>query len=205
MPSTREMSFFATASTYCLAYSNTESSVTEINWGQPPRHAANATRSMSNSLTAPMSCSPRKSPSMLTEPFDSSDSQRDIERIVNHANRPVPEWNIDSRSAGTAEPVKMNWPCAPRRSISVRISSQSWGITCHSSIRRGVLPEKMICGRYDKNCLTSSRVAAELNNSSLFEKCLPVVVLPQALGPSISTPPMTLRYCSSRQSTTLGL
>ena len=43
-------------------------------------------------------------------------------------------------SAGTAEPVKTNWPNSPLWSTSKRIVSHSFGAICHSSISLGVFP-----------------------------------------------------------------
>ena len=58
-------------------------------------------------------------------------------RILSHAKRPAPECSISEKSAGTDEPVKMNWPTCLRLSTMKRAASHNLGDICHSSIKRG--------------------------------------------------------------------
>ncbi len=46
----------------------------------------------------------------LTSPVESPDSKRVIGRMTSQLNLPVPEWIVSEMSAGTEEPVRMNWP-----------------------------------------------------------------------------------------------
>ena len=73
-------------------------------------------------------------------PFESPDSYKDIGRIVNHENRPVPVCTTSFILAKAAEPVKMNYPSSQRWSISNLTASHNFGAICHSSINLGISP-----------------------------------------------------------------
>jgi len=121
-----------------------------------------------------------------------------IVRIRNRAIRPAPVWRVMS-SAGVADPVRMNWPSAPRSSTCRRIAFHTCGTTCHSSSRRGVGPLKInvgsICAAARANWSTSSI-------TTLPACCREVSVLPHAFGPSTSTAPEDRRRSVSSASVT---
>ena len=107
-------------------------------------------------------------------------SKSDIGRIRNRVSRPAPVWRVMS-SAGTAEPVRMNWPGAPRLSTARRMWFQIAGSVCHSSTRRGVSPARTAAGSRS----TMARAASSTSrNTALAATASAVAVFPQALGPS---------------------
>ena len=128
--------------------------------------------------------------SKLTSPVDSPDSKSDIGRILSHEKRPVPLWCIFERSAGMAEPVRMNWPKPSLWSTVKRIVSHNCGAICHSSINRGVLPVKRRLGLIPANRIFCSMISESSIYKVLLACCSAVVVLPHHFGPSIRTAPL---------------
>ena len=109
--------------------------------------------------------------------------------MVSHANLPVPEWCILSVSAGTAEPVNMNWPSPSLWSTSKRAASHSCGASCHSSIKRGVAPARSFLGERFANSTFCSIYSGSSIYTTLLACCSAVVVLPHHFGPWIRTAP----------------
>ena len=103
--------------------------------------------------------------------------------------RPVPEWCILSVSAGTAEPVNINCPSPSLWSISKRAASHSCGASCHSSIKRGVVPARSFLGERAANSIFCSIYSGSSIYTTLFACCSAVVVLPHHFGPCIRTAP----------------
>ena len=151
--------------------------------GQPPRHAA-STRLGTSIPASTTGHFPESSISPSeTARVESPVSQSDIGRIRTRLMRPAPECRVNS-SAGAADPVRMNCPDRPRRSQAARTRCHRSGMRCHSSSRRGVAPSSSspeTCGAMSQRSGRSSK------SISLRAKRCPVQVLPQALGPSMST------------------
>ena len=122
------------------------------------------------------------------------------------AKRPAPLCMGRSSSRGVAEPVNMNWPGSPPLlSHSNRAASQSFGTSCHSSMRRGVLPEMASAGS-DSALRRFSKFRAGSVRSSFDAALVPaVVVFPHHLGPSMRTAPNIPSSSSSSPSTILGM
>lgn len=178
------------------------SSDIEITAGQPPRQAKNAIlyRSAFDSAAILVSESVN-SCVRLTAPVESPDSYSDMGLILSHANRPVPECFILLRSAGLAEPVRINCPIPFLWSILKRIASQSVGVSCHSSISRGVSPSSKMSGLSSANISYRACFCGLSINMALFEWCSAVVDLPHHLGPSITMAPMLRKRFASSEST----
>ena len=164
--------------------------------GHPPRHTRKARRSMLRSEAPSISACVSNRFLILTSPVESPDSYKLIGRIVNHVKRPVPEWVICFVSAGAAEPVRINCPNSPRWSTSKRIASQSFGASCHSSMRRGAEPFSRRLGFSSDMAMFCSFFSGSSIYKILEASCSAVVVLPHHLGPSISTAPFpsSLRF-----------
>ena len=160
---------------------------------------------MSISAAIPDACPVLKRCSSDTLHEDSSDSCGLIVRIVSHANRPVPEWVIADKSAGTAEPVNINCPGSPRLLTKNRAESQSVGASCHSSINLGTSPSSIISG------LVSARIKLALivDGLSIYilleAACCAVVVFPHHFGPCTNTAPAASNCSESSLSAILVL
>ena len=141
----------------------------------------------------------------LTSPVDSSDSHKLIGRMRNHEKRPVPVCWILSVSNGTAEPVNTNCPNSRRSSTSERIVSQSSGIVCHSSNRRGVSPFNSNDGSIWSRLRLSCNVIGLPSIRELFAFCIAVVDLPHHFGPCTKTAPEVRNLELSNWSAIRGL
>ena len=150
----------------------------------------------SHSTASPLSNCPRD-----TVARERPNSCHDMVRISTTVNLPDPECNF-ARSSGLDEPVRINCPTFLRASTSWRTWSQILGITCHSSINRGVAPSRSFPGATSKvKCTLSSRSAW----STLCETWLAVSVFPQAFGPRISTAPEASSLRRNSKSAILGI
>ena len=149
----------------------------------------------------PEGFSPANNDSKTTDCVPSPLSLRVIGRIVIRRKRPAPLWRVTS-SAGTAEPVSMNCPGSRRLSTSWRTTFQRLGASCHSSIRRGVLPLSTVCGDADARLRSPGSAS---RRTELVEKCRPEVVFPAARGPWSMTAPKVCSERSMRESAIRGL
>ena len=137
--------------------------------------------------------------------MESPDSYKLIGLIVSHVNRPVPEWVISLVSAGTAEPVRRNWPSSLRWSTSKRIASHNFGASCHSSISLGVSPFRRRFGFNSDIEMFCSFFSGSSMYRTLAAICSAVVVLPHHLGPSIRTAPFPSSFLARISSAILFL
>lgn len=161
--------------------------------GQPPRHVMKTRCSISTSDTASIfSCGLSNNSFKLMAPFDSCDSHKLIGSISICEILPLPEWRILDLST-VFEPVSMNCPSIPRSSTVVRTASQRIGISCHSSINRGVLPLNKREGFASAAAKYCARILVSCNFISLAAACSAVVVFPHHFGPSIKTAPKAFK------------
>lgn len=170
--------------------------------GHPPRTTSRARSGTVSSERPGGGGSPSRSARNDIAPSDSPDSARDIGRISTRANRPAPVWRLAS-SSGTADPVRMNCPGAPRSSTAARTPFQRRvASTCHSSRSRGVAPARTSRG-------STSRAARAPSSfwryTALAACCRAVDVLPHARGPSMSTAPADRRRSATSRSAILSM
>ena len=144
--------------------------------------------------------SPARSSAREIAPLLRPTSKRVIGRIRSRVIRPAPVCRVMS-SAGTADPVRMNWPGRRRSSTVRRTWFQISGSICHSSMRRGVAPSSTRDGSTEIACRAFRSVSS---STSLAATCRAVAVLPHAFGPSITTAPVAPSRIRSSSSTILG-
>ena len=181
------MSLTATSSRYARRLRWASFSATSRSAGHPPCTRAESIVGTSiGEVRAGVGRSPSKRPPSETVPTPSPRSSRVIGRIRRRTNLCAPECRIAS-GAGTDDPVKMNCPFMPRRSISCLAVFHSSGASCHSSTRRGVSPSSSKRGSTWRAAATLGEPSSRITTDAAWWR--PVCVLPDARTPSISTPP----------------
>jgi hypothetical protein len=166
--------------------------------GHPPRQIREATSPIVRPGSPARQRSPAISDAKATSPLESPDSQSDMGRIRTRATRPAPECSVMS-SGGFCEPVSRKCPNPPRRSQAWRIGFHMPRTNCHSSSSLGSSPARIDSG----STSAAVRMASELSSMiSLRANLCPVQVLPQPLGPSMSTAGAEARASATSSSTT---
>ena len=168
--------------------------------GQPPRQSWTIkSASLEGGDEQPSKWPFRKS-ARDTSPLEYPVSARLIVRNRKRDILPAPVWRVRS-SVGMTEPVRTNRPFSLRSSTARRILFQIVGSICHSSMSRGVSPASTNAG---STAIARRAFSSTSSNTSLAATWRAMAVLPQALGPSMSTAPEDASLAESSESPMLG-
>ena len=164
-----------------------------INCGQPPRTVNSISFLREISPVIVVSNSSSNIPFREIFPEESPDSYNDIVRNLRTPILPAPLC-LMPLIFGVDEPVSMNCPLPSESSTMLFVASHISGMSCHSSIRCGLSPSKMILISTSANLLFMKLFLGSASMNALLELFKENHVFPQPLGPSTQTAPNASRY-----------